>query len=328
MTGDQGTVSPVEDFQPTPVPILITAFNRPDRLARLIATLQADAPPVVRIAIDGPRNSADRAGVEETRRVATTVEWECDLEVWARKTNAGIAKAIPEAVSRSLSEFDRVFVIEDDVSVGPQAYDFMCRALDQWETEPTIYSVSAYNMVPVDQLSRPDDPVRLSRVMSSYAWGTWRDRWTAYDLEMTWFAEQSLSDLTKFLGSRLVAMRWRQHHRMVASGLVDSWAYRWVMSTWASSGTSVVPNRNLVSYHGLTGGSHTRHRRPWRELEIDKINLSGIRDSTKLDPRAERFLHRKNQRATSISVLLGPLEALALNLSQSRRGSQHLACRG
>ena len=302
----------MEDFQPTPVPILITAFNRPDRLARLIASLQADAPPVVRIAIDGPRNSADRAGVEETRRVATTVEWECDLEVWARETNAGIATAIPEAVSRTLSEFDRVFVIEDDVSVGPQAYEFMCRALDQWETEPTIYSVSAYNMVPVDQLSRPDDPVRLSRVMSSYAWGTWRDRWTAYDPEMTWFAEQSLSDLTKFFGSRVVAMRWRQHHRMVASGLVDSWAYRWVMSSWAKSGTSVVPNRNLIDYCGVVGGSHTQRRRPWSELKVEAIRFDRLPLDLRLDPVADRYLQRRNQRASVLNVALGPVERWAL----------------
>ena len=308
----------MEEYQPTPAPILITAFNRPDRLARLLASLQADAPPVVRIAIDGPRNSADRAGVEETRRVATTVEWECDLEVWARETNAGIATAIPEAVSKALTEFDRVFVIEDDVSVGPQAYDFMCRALDQWETEPTIFSVSAYNMVPVDQLSLPDDPVRLSRVMSSYAWGTWRDRWTAYDPEMTWFAEQSISDLTKFFGSRVVAMRWRQHHHMVTSGLVDSWAYRWVMSTWEHDGTSVVPNRNLVDYLGVTGGSHTRRRRPWRELDIHEIDLKQVSKLARLDATAERFLQRKNQRATSTSVLLAPLEYLALIASKSR----------
>jgi GT2 family glycosyltransferase len=183
--------APWRILNPRPAPILITAFNRPDRLARLLASLQADAPPVVRIAIDGPRNPGDRAAVEETRRVAETVAWACDLEVWAREANAGIATAIPEAVSRALMEFDRVFVIEDDVSVGPQAYEFMCRALDHWQTESTVSSVSAYNMVPVDHLSRPDDPVRLSRVMSSYVWGTWRERWTAYDPEMTWFAEQS-----------------------------------------------------------------------------------------------------------------------------------------
>ena len=327
MAGERDTVGHVDEMGPTPAPVLITAFNRPDRLARLLESLKPTAPPIVRIAIDGPRHEGDVSGVQETRRVAENVPWDCDLQVWARDTNAGIATAIPGAVSRAFTEFDRVFVIEDDVAVGPQAYEYMSRALDLWRLDRKVYSISAYNMVPIHHLSRPDEPVHLSRVMSSYAWGTWRDRWEAYDPNMTWFAQQSLADLAEFFGSRVLALRWRQHHRMVSSGLVDSWAYRWVMSTWAHDGTSVVPNRNLVDYLGVTGGSHTRRRRPWQELKIDEIDLTQLQDSVGFDPSSERFLQRRNQRATSTSVILGPLEYLALNLSQSRLRGRHIARR-
>jgi len=318
VAGERDTFGHVHEMDPTPAPVLVTAFNRPDRLARLLESLKPAAPPIVRIAIDGPRHEGDAAGVQATRRVAESVPWDCDLQVWARDTNAGIATAIPEAVTRALTEFERVFVIEDDVTVGPQAYEYMSRALDLWRLDLRIYSISAYNMVPIDHLSRPDEPVRLSRVMSSYAWGTWRDRWEAYDPNMTWFAQQSLVDLTDFFGSRIVALRWRQHHRMVSTGLVDSWAYRWVMSTWAHDGTTVAPNRNLVDYHGATGGSHTRRRRPWQELAIHPINLDDPLQQLKLDVLADRYLHRYNQRASRLAIALGPFERLALSLAQSR----------
>jgi len=318
MAGERGTVGHVDETGPTPAPVLITAFNRPDRLARLLESLKPAAPPIVRIAIDGPRHERDAAGVHETRRVAESVPWDCDLQVWARDTNAGIATAIPKAVSRALTEFDRVFVIEDDVTVGPQAYEYMSRALDLWRLDRKVYSISAYNMVPIHHLSRPDEPVRLSRVMSSYAWGTWRDRWEAYDPNMTWFAKQSLADLTDFFRSRIVALRWRQHHRMVSTDLVDSWAYRWVMSTWAYDGTAVAPNRNLVDYHGATGGSHTRRRRPWQELAIQRINLDDLPHRLTRDVMADRYLHRYNQRASRLAIALGPFERLALSLAQSR----------
>lgn len=80
----------------------------------------------------------------------------------------------------------------------------------------------------------------------------------------------------------------------------------------------MVPNRNLVDYLGVTGGSHTRRRRPWQELDIHEIDLEQLPKSARLDATAERFLQRKNQRATSTSVLLAPLEYLALNLSKNR----------
>ena len=319
MAGERGTVGHVDETGPTPAPVLITAFNRPDRLARLLESLKPAAPPIVRIAIDGPRHEGDVAGVHETRRVAQNVPWDCDLQVWARDTNAGIATAIPKAVSGALTEFDRVFVIEDDVALGPQAYEYMSRALDLWRLDLRIYSISAYNMVPIDHLSRPDEPVRLSRVMSSYAWGTWRDRWEAYDPNMAWFAKQSLADLTDFFGSRIVALRWRQHHRMVSTGLVDSWAYRWVMSTWGQDAFSVVPNRPMIRYLGVAEGTHTWRKRRWSELAVEPIDLrNNAFESPCVDGRAERYFHRVNQRSTLSSVLLGQVERMALRLQ--RRG--------
>jgi hypothetical protein len=319
VAGERGTVGDVDETGPTPAPVLITAFNRPDRLARLLESLKPAAPPMMRIAIDGPRHEWDVSGVQETRRVAENVPWDCDLKVWARGTNAGIATAIPGAVSRALTEFERVFVIEDDVTVGPQAYEYMSRALDLWRLDRKVYSISAYNMVPIDHLSRPDEPVRLSRVMSSYAWGTWRDRWEAYDPNMTWFAQQSLVDLTDFFGSRIVALRWRQHYRMVSTGLVDSWAYRWVMSTWGENAFSVVPNRPTIRYLGAMEGTHTWRKRRWSELTVEPIDLSSNAfASPYVDEHAERYFHRVNQRSTLSSVLLGRVERMALRLQ--RRG--------
>lgn len=297
-----------------PVPILITAFNRPDRLRRLIDSLAPISPSIVRISIDGPRGERDIAGVTETRTVARSIPWECDVQVLDREENVGIARAIPEAVTWVLTEFDRVFVIEDDVTLGPQAYDFVARGLDLWSDDPRIYSISAYNMVPPEHLTSPEAPARLSRVMSSYAWGTWRDRWEVFDPEMSWFQKQSVASLTHLLGSRIAALRWRQHHRMVTSGLVDSWAYRWVMSTWAHGGFSVIPNRNLVEYHGSIDGTHTRRRRRWKEQSISPILLPVDHSGITGDPSGERFLQRRNQRATLWSIVLGPLEAIALRL--------------
>ena len=304
-----------------PVPILITAFNRPDRLRRLIDSLAPISPSIVRISIDGPRGERDIEGVTETRTVARSIPWECDVQVLDREENVGIARAIPEAVTWVLTEFERVFVIEDDVTLGPQAYEFVARGLDLWYADPRIYSISAYNMVPPEHLTSPDAPARLSRVMSSYAWGTWRDRWEVFDPEMSWFQKQSVASLTHLLGSRIAALRWRQHHRMVTSGLVDSWAYRWVMSTWARGGFSVVPNRSLVRYHGVVEGSHTRRRRPWRELPVAPVDFmnfgSGVTQC--LDRRADMFQHRWNQRASIANVFLGPLERLALRFSNRGR---------
>ena len=302
-------------------PILIIAFNQPIRLARLLDSLRANPPTSVRICIDGPRVLDDEAGTVRCRQLAEQIDWIEDLEVWARKSNLGISRGIPEAVSRALREFGRIFVVEDDVTLGPQAHEFMTRALSVFEDHSEIFSISAYNSVPEESISSPDDPVRLSRVMSSYAWGTWEDRWYRFDPETKWFRNQKTKDLAALLGSRKAALRWKQHIRFVQKNLVQCAAYRWNASTWKFDGCSVVPNRNLIEYHGATGGTHTRRKRPWTELPVGELDLDRVTEGLShlsIDWRAEDFLQRTTQRVSYPNIAFGPFEEIALRLQ--RRG--------
>lgn len=300
-------------------PILIVAFNQPERLARLLKSLKEDPPTSLRISIDGPRGMVDRPGTDACRDMAEQIDWVEDLEVWPRTENLGISRGIPAAVNRTLEQFDRVFVLEDDVTVGPQAHAFVSHCLSEFENNPKVFSISAYNNVPADTLTVPDHPVRMSRVMSSYAWGTWKDRWEKFDSNMTWFRNQKTRHLSSLLGSRETAIRWRQHCRYVRKNLVDCAAYRWNISTWEFDGYSIVPNRNLVEYHGIDGGTHTRRNRPWSELPLGQVDLSQILDGSAkelVDWRAESFFHRTAQRASWGNILLGPVEEVALRLQR------------
>ena len=300
-------------------PILIVAFNQPKRLARLLTSLKEVSPTSLRISIDGPRGVADQPATDACRDLAEEIDWIEDLEVWYRTENLGISRGIPAAVNRVFEQFDRVLVLEDDVTVGPQALPFVTHCLSEFENNPHIFSISAYNSVPEDVLSSPEDPVRTSRVMSSYAWGTWKDRWQKFDSNMTWFRNQKTKYLSNVLGSREAAIRWRQHCRYVRKNLVDCAAYRWNMSTWEFDGYSIVPNQNLVEYHGMDDGTHTRRHRRWSELPVGQIDLSQILDCSAeelVDWRAESFFHRKAQRASWGNILLGPLEEGALRLQQ------------
>lgn len=305
---------------PTP-PLLLLAFNRPDRLARLLASLKCLSPQVVRVSIDGPRNVQDLAGVQACQRLASEVDWVPDYGVWTRDTNVGITRGIPLSVSRFLLDFSEVFVIEDDVTLGPDALHFVAQALDCWRNHPTIHTVSAYNMVPESEITMPSEPVRLSRVSSSYAWATWDHKWQHFDSEMTAFRRQSLRSQKDLLGSYAAAVRWRQHVRYSRLGLVDCAAYKWNTSTWHYDGQSVVPNVNLVQYHGMQDGTHTRRKRRWKELPVGPINLGTLEEcalSDAVDARADRFFHARVQRASWANILLGPVEECALRAR--RRG--------
>jgi len=302
-------------------PILVIAFNQPTRLARLLDSLKKNPPRSLRISIDGPRGPNDIQGVRECQRIAESVDWVEDLDVWPREKNVGIARGIPMALNKAFEEFNEVFVVEDDVTLGRQAHSFVSECLNTFRNSQRVFSISAYNNVPSSSLSNPQEPARLSRVSSSYAWATWKDRWETFDWEMKWFTNQSIKNLSQVLGSKKAAFRWRQHVRFVRKELVHCAAYRWNVSSWEYDGVSVVPNRSLLEYHGITDGTHTRRARKWEELPVEVVEFENLTLEILekgLDWRAEDFYHQKTQRATAGNILLWPIEEFALRLQ--RRG--------
>lgn len=298
-------------------PILLLGFNRPDRLAALIESLRASQPPTVYVSIDGPRESADsdREGVQQTKHLVSSIDWTADVHTNFHEKNLGIALAIPTAVSWVLGEHETVIVLEDDVIVGPQFLPFADEALRIWADDKTVFSISGYNLVPPSHLAKPNAPARLSRIPHSYAWATWRRAWSAFDSEMQWARGVSTAELACLLGSRTFALRWGQNFRHAQTQRVSTWDYQWVSSIWQHDGMCVSPNRNLVTYNGHSGGSHTRRRSAWAELPITPIELDQLEehaDTIEFDSGADDFLQRTAQRATAFNVALGPLEAVAM----------------
>lgn len=300
--------------RPVTAPVLLLGFNRPDRLASLIESLRSSAPQTVRIAVDGPRAGRirDVELVRACRATAQSVDWTTDVEVLERQVNLGLELAIPDAVSWVLREHDTVIVIEDDVIIGPQFVDFAQSMLARFAADESIMHVSGYNVVPRDQLSQPESPIRLSRIPESLAWATWRRAWQHYDPTLTWALSAPLPDLRRITGTRAGAYRWRQNFSLAERQLISTWAYRWLGSMWSRDGWCVSPNQNLVTYRGYTDGTHTRRRAKWSELPVADVDLEMIPPEPPRDQQADEFLQRKVFAANAFGVALGPLERFAL----------------
>lgn len=280
-------------------------------------SLRPHQPQTIRVAIDGPRNGnpADESAIEATLRAVEEINWTTDVRIHRHSTNLGISEAIPWAVTWVLTEFDRAIIIEDDVTVGPQFLDFASHALDRWNEDETVFAISGYSMVPDEFLSSPDLPARFSRLVHSYAWATWRKSWLMFDPTMAWFLNLSLRESASQLGSVWAALRWRQFASHVQKGRVSTWDYQWAMTIWSHGGRVVMPNRNLIEYHGQVEGTHTFRRRSWLELPTSSVSLAhlhAVDEGPRIDRLADDYVQRRGQRATPTGVMIGFLEAPAI----------------
>lgn len=287
------------------VPVLITAYNRPEKVLALLESLRQSQPKLIYFSVDGPKKhkKMDQLKTQQVAAAVSVIDWDCEIRTRFRETNLGIRKAIPDAVSWVLGENDRVIVLEEDVIVGPQALDFGTEMLSRFEHSTQVGHISLYNVVPRSILSNPASEIRLSRYPESVAWATWKRSWSLFDDDVRWGSFSELGELKKITGSMFGAIQWKLNFQDAKNARISTWAYRWIASLWANGMTVVSPNANLVVYAGADEGSHTTSKLPWTELEIEEMNFSSILGKAIIDEKAESWLSKTVFRETFLGVM-------------------------
>ena len=250
-------------------PLLVLAYNRQDKMRRLLDALRAVKAPTIMIAVDGPKpgNAADAAKVRAVQELVGTIDWTDDVQVRFRPVNVGLRASVADAVSWATSEHGQTMVIEDDALPGPDFVPYSAAMLERFRDDERIAHISGYNLVPPQRLVSSRGS-RLTLYPESFAWATWDRAWKHYDPTLEWANNVSLDDLAKVTGDRVSAARWKQHFGDARAERISTWAYRWIASMWSQGALVLSPNQNLVKYIGYDEGTHTTLKAPWHELPV------------------------------------------------------------
>lgn len=247
----------------TYAPVVVFAYNRPDHLRQTLTALaEADlaGDSRVRVYADGARNDAAREAVAAVRAVLDAPAWRdrfAAFEVVASDENKGLAKAIIGGVTDVVEEAGRVIVLEDDLIVSRDFLRFMNDALDFYQSDQTIGSISGFCPLKAPPPGYTHDVMRVPR-NCSHGWATWADRWRQVD----WTA----ADAHRLRSDR--AMRRRLNsagsdrfdrlQRQLA-GKINSWSIRFGLWQVLDGRDTIYPVTNRVRNIGFdNSGVHTR----------------------------------------------------------------------
>ncbi len=303
-------------------PLLILAYNRPDKVRGLIDRLRPLAPARVMVVVDGPKpgNVADAAKVAAVQAAVEGIDWPAKVDTRFRPVNLGLRASVVDAVSWATSEFGQVIVVEEDVLPGPDFLPYAEHMLDRYRDDDRIAHISGYNVVPPGQLSSMTEHSRLTLYPESIAWATWDRAWQYYDDDLSWALGCSLGDLIAITGSRSAALRWRLNFRDAAAGRISTWAYRWIASMWSQGALTLSPNHNLVTYAGQDEGTHTLMSPPWDELPLyDGSRDVLLSDTAHLDASADSWVNRTVFGGTPLGVIKGVAITAALAARKVQR---------
>lgn len=130
-----------------PTPVLLIVFNRPQMGRRVFDRIRAVRPSRLFIACDGPRHShpGEWERMQEARRIASAVDWECDVKTRFLETNTGCRAAVPSAINWFFSEVEEGIVFEEDCLPDPTFFRYCRELLERYRDDERVMNISGVN---------------------------------------------------------------------------------------------------------------------------------------------------------------------------------------
>jgi hypothetical protein len=242
-------------------PIILFVYNRPGHARRTVESLAANnlaSQSDLFVFSDASGNPAAGPAVQEVRQSIGCIRGFRSVTVIERESHFGLAKSVISGVTQILRGRGRVIVLEDDLLTTSDFLTFMNRALERYQNEPRLFSVSGFNFAVRPPARYPYDAFTIYR-SSSIGWGTWEGRWQKVDWAVSDYTSFRLSEQSQ----RLFHRAGEDLTRMLAlqmDGRIDSWAIRWVYAHFRHNALALLSLHPRVFHIGCDG-SGTNSRR-------------------------------------------------------------------
>lgn len=277
-------------------PIILFVYNRPWHTEQTVEALRRNELAErcdLHIFADGPRDATAQEDVARVRNYIRTIGGFRKVSITERTENWGLARSVIAGVTEVIERHGRVIVLEDDLVTSPYFLTFMNEALEFYEDDPQICSVTGYSLpirIPADYPWR----VYLTHRHSSWGWGTYARFWCKIDWE--------IQDYGEFRRDRRAMRAFNAAGRDMCDmlgqqmrGKLDSWSIRFDYNCFRHGGLSLAPVQNLVKNVGFdNSGVHCgpESARLGRDLDPVTGGISLAR-GLELDPMIEAETRRQ-----------------------------------
>lgn len=237
-------------------PIALFTFNRPAHLRACVATLAANALAAdsdLFVFCDAAKTVDASSGVAEVRAIADRITGFRSINVVKQEANLGLSGSITSGVTRLVSEYGRIIVVEDDLLLAPGFLLFMNDALDLYADDDRVAGVHGY-MFPVR--TRLPETFFL-RDPGCWGWATWQRAWDLFEPDGRRLKDELLAKGLRAVFDYGGAYPYFQMLCDQIEGRNNSWAVRWYARVLTLNKLVLYPGVSLVHNAGTDGsGTH------------------------------------------------------------------------
>jgi len=277
--------------------IAFFVYNRPEHTRITINKLinnNSSKKYEIYIFADAPKKLNDKLNVQKVRNFLKEIKHFKKIKIIKRKKNLGLSRSLRQGLDYLFSFNDKVIIIEDDNLTNRYFLDYMSGALNYYENEHYIGSVSGYSFT--DQL--PNDYKKnmyLGYRHSSWGWGTWKHVWKEINWDKRWInnraKRKNFRKLFNIGGNDMYHILLEQ-----IKGNIDSWSIIFDLNCFILKKFCACPKKSLVQNIGFDGsGVHCKENmdvfnnfdkkftiKRFYSLEINNKIIKSIKNSFKV----------------------------------------------
>lgn len=253
---------------PLLAPVLLFAYKRLDTVTKTVSALKENflaKDTELFVFSDGSKSNGDVEKVELVRDYLDKIEGFKKVHINKAETNNGLANSIMQGVSEVLRSHKSCIVLEDDLLTSANFLNFMNEALNTYESNEQVFSISGFTF-PIQRHGYYQFDAYFHPRGCSWGWATWANRWKAIDWKLldTKKEQRNISQ-TKTLGTDFPSLVKKYQKRAI-----DSWAVPWSYYQYKKGMLTLYPMVSKVKNIGF-------------DLDATHTLKTGERFSTDLD---------------------------------------------
>ena len=164
-------------------PITLFVYNRLDHTVQTINALRKNdlaSNSKLIIYSDCFKDENDRVKVNQVREYIKNIKGFKSICIFERDKNLGLADSIIDGVTKTVNQYGKIIVLEDDLITNPNFLRFMNNALDFYKNNENVYSITGYSYT--NDISNLSDSYFL-KLTNSWSWATWSQKWACFQRE-------------------------------------------------------------------------------------------------------------------------------------------------
>jgi hypothetical protein len=280
-------------------PVLFLIFCRPETTKVVFESIRKARPARLYVAADGPRHDspAEFQRCQEARKIATEVDWDCEVHTLFRDKNLGCGDGPSTAITWFFERETEGIILEDDCLPSSSFFPYCASLLERYRDDTRIMHIGGVNLEK-PYLRRAQYSYSFSHLTNCWGWATWRRAWNHHDFDMGFYNEICRKGYLKGHYNSIYERDYFEYaFEKVHRDRRNIWDYQWQFACRINSGLVISPSNNLVINIGL-GGEATNTIEPRGigcDLKLEEINFPlNHPDFVMVNGKKERQIFRNN----------------------------------